>query len=317
MGTERGNVSCRRLPKEFGASLSDRVQSRSDGKLIVRPIVFLLSAPRSGSTLLRLMLSGSPGLEAPAEIGLLGCSDMYDWSQRWLSSFSREAVTKTLSRLLSLDLADFERWLDDPGRRYVSVLEAYSMIQDAVAPRTLVDKTPTYAMDLDVLKSAERLFNRPKYVHLVRHPYSVIDSIVRTNLHTMLEQPIDDPYQFAEHLWKTCNTNILRFRRIVKEERLKTIRFEDLVSNPSRAIAETCQFLSVPFDDAMLNPYSGNRMVGGLGDPNILTHDRIDPGRGEVWKCTRLPNPLNESSRNLAAEFKYQLSEQRQDADSC
>jgi hypothetical protein len=50
-------------------------------------------------------------------------------------------------------------------------------------------------------------------------------------------------------------------------------------------------------------------MMGGLGDPNIFQHERIDPSLGEVWQRIELPRRLDESTRQLAMQLGYELTE--------
>ena len=84
-------------------------------------------------------------------------------------------------------------------------------------------------------------------------------------------------------------------------------RYEDLVREPAKVMDNLCKFLGVPFEEAVLHPYEGRRMIDGPGDPDILQHDKIDPTLGEVWKTIKLPRQLSEYSRNLAAELNYEL----------
>src|SRR5206468_1745548 len=76
--------------------------------------------------------------------------------------------------------------------------------------RVLVDKSPTYALDLETLARADRYFEAPRYIHLVRHPYTMIESFVRARLDTLLgpnlfKQPEVDPYVVAEMVWANSN----------------------------------------------------------------------------------------------------------------
>jgi hypothetical protein len=178
----------------------------------------------------------------------------------------------------------------------------------------VVDKTPTYALDTQALERAERLFQTPKYVHLVRHPYTVIESFLRVRLDKLLgpnlfKESDVDPYIVAETVWALSNRTLHEFLAHIEPERQHVVRYEDLVSDPTAVMTGLCQFLEISFDEAVLHPYDNplGRMAGGIGDPNIFRHERINPERGEAWKTVKLPRYLDETTKRLALQFGYDL----------
>ena len=48
-------------------------------------------------------------------------------------------------------------------------------------------------------------------------------------------------------------------------------------------------------------------MRDGLGDPNFLNHNAIDPELALAWKTVNLHRPLNRNSRSLASMLAYEL----------
>jgi hypothetical protein len=52
-------------------------------------------------------------------------------------------------------------------------------------------------------------------------------------------------------------------------------------------------------------------MIGGVGDPDILQHDGIDPELGHIWQKIHLPWPLGAETQTLAAAFGYELTNER------
>ncbi|MCZ7672460.1 MAG: sulfotransferase [Chloroflexi bacterium] len=87
------------------------------------------------------------------------------------------------------------------------------------------------------------------------------------------------------------------------------VRYEDLVQKPEATMREVCQLLSMPYDPTLITPYDGRRerMMGGIGDPNILTHTGIDPTLGDTWRTVTLPRRLDPTTRILAEKFGYEL----------
>ena len=281
-------------------------------------MVFIHSAPRTGSTLLRVMLGGHPNLFCPPELNLLFYRDMQQWQQdlgigsnyQW-PAFGLHAAFCELEELTPKQ--GWER-VDKLIAKNQPVREVYSRLQQLAGKRTLVDKTVPYALNMNTLERTETLFKNPKHVYITRHPYSVIESCLRMRIDKLLnparfEKPDIDPYAVAEFIWKRFNENINRFLEQVDSERWKIVQYETLVNDPANAMAGICEFLEIPFDEAVLNPYDGRRerMISAFGDPNILEHTAIDPNLANIWQKIRLPRQLDNTTYDLASRLGYEL----------
>ncbi len=291
--------------------------SRRTGSAPQRPgsgIVFLLSAPRSGSTLLRVMLAGHPGLFCPPELHLLPFHTLAEQRQQLGASYLHEGLQRALMELRGMDAAASGALLDSWTAEHRPVHEVYAELRRLAAPRLLVDKSPTYAASDATLRRAEELFPGARYLCLVRHPYAVIESFTRTRMHRLIGAGSDDPYLVAEQAWLRTNQNMLDFLRRIEPERQHLVRYEDLVSSPAEEAERICAFLGLPPDSAVLRPYDGERMTDGvhsqslaIGDPNFLRHDKIEAGLADTWKTITLPHPLTQASRQAAADLGYPL----------
>ncbi len=271
-----------------------------------RRAVFVLCAPRSGSTLLRLMLGGNPALFCPPELSLLGHDGMAGWLEVMHSHYTRDLVVRAFMAFMNLDdPAEGQALLEELAARDAPIFEVYRRIQERAGERTLVDKTPGYAMRPEVLERAEELFEDARYLHLVRHPYAVIESFVRQRMDRARGET-GDPHALAERTWSLSNGNIEELCGGLDRRRLR-VRYERLVREPAEVMAEVCDFLDLAFDPAMLRPYDSGRIFTGLGDPDILTHREIDARLADAWKKIRLPRRLSPYTRELAAELGYEL----------
>ncbi len=288
--------------------------------------VLVLSSPRAGSTLLRVMLAGHPDLFCPPELHLLPYDSMAGRQASLHPSRDRldsrggtrtylvEGLPRAMMELAGLDAEASERLAADWVARDVSIAEVYREVQARCAPRRLVDKSPSYALDPRALRRAEELFESVHYVHLVRHPYAMIDSYVRSRMHTMLATPVADPYALGEEIWSACNRNVLDLAREIDPRRYHRVRFEDLVTRPERVMRDVCDFLRIAFRPELLTPYEGPRMTDGIhptsraiGDPNFLNHRGIDPGLADAWRNAGLPRPLGRSAQRVATALGYAL----------
>lgn len=281
------------------------------------PAAFILSAPRSGSTLLRVMLAGHPGLSSPPELHLLPFETMQSREAELGLSQLGEGLKRAFMALKNIDAAASQELVDRLITENISVQEVYQQLQQLAGDRLLVDKSPSYASNRATLERGEEIFEGAKYIHLVRHPYAAIESFARMRMDKLVSAGDADPYELAELIWRDSNQNILNLAQDIDPERYHLVYYEDLVSQPQSVLKGICQFLGVPFDQAVLTPYQGDRMTDGvsdtamsLGDPNFLNHQTIDANLANAWRDIKLPKTLGTYTQQLAQQLKYELPQE-------
>ncbi|MGG6240881.1 alpha/beta fold hydrolase [Nodosilinea sp. AN01ver1] len=282
------------------------------------PMVFLLSAPRSGSTLLRVMLAGHPSLFCPPELHLLPFNTLEAQAAALGYSYLQEGLQRAVMELLQVNADQAAALLSEWRQHQTTVPAVYDKLQQMAAGRLLVDKSPTYSLSLETLERAEQIFEGAKYIHLVRHPYAVIESFVHNRMYKIFDLEPDHPYRLAEQVWQACNQNIRTFASSLDADRHYTLRYEDLVVDPEPAMRNLCTFLELPFDPAVLTPYEGRRMTDGVSaqsmavdDPNFRQRSRIEAHLAKIWQGIQLPHRLNSTSQALAAQFDYPLPQEQ------
>jgi phthiocerol/phenolphthiocerol synthesis type-I polyketide synthase E len=295
------------IPKNVSARPRNLLQKN-------KRMAFIFSSPRSGSTLLRLMLAGHSKLFSPPELGLLIYDDLKDWYQHFVNAYSvsemvRSGVINTFMELMNVQYDQAKLHVNKLVEDNIETHKVYNLIQQLAGNRMLIDKAPSYAYDKKILLRAENIFEEPKYIYLYRHPYSVIESFARERFHKIHpdEKEEYDPHQLGEYVWNLTNSNILDFFNAIDKKRYHFIRYEEMVANPQMIMSDLCAFLEIPFEEAVLHPYSGNRMITGSGDPNIFMHDKIEQHLGDKWKQIRLPITLNTQTRDIAFKLNYTL----------
>ncbi|MBF2058297.1 MAG: alpha/beta fold hydrolase [Cyanobacterium sp. T60_A2020_053] len=284
-----------------------------------QPIVFILSSPRSGSTLLRVMLASHPQLVSPPELHLLPFATMQERQTELASSHLQEGLVRALMELKSITVAQSEDLINQWIEENLTIGEVYEILQSFCQNRILVDKSPTYANSKETLFNAEKTFSQAKYIHLVRHPYAVIESFARMRMDKLLALKDANPYEIAENIWYQSNQNTSKFHQVIDNNKLLTVVYENLVTNPEKELQNICNFLEIDFDKSLLNPYEGERMTGGLyqqsmsvGDPNFNTRNKIDSSLATQWQNIKLPILLNPLTIQLAEKFNYNLPQESQ-----
>ncbi len=291
------------------------------------PAVFVLSPPRSGSTLLRVMLAGHSRLFAPPELELLSYRTLAE-RRRALAgrdAFRREGAVRALMEIrgcAATEALGLIAGCEDAG---CSTRCFYGLLQRDLGERLLVDKTPTYAWDRQALRRAEEDFAGPLYVHLVRHPCAAIRSFEEAKLDQIFFGA-GHPFtrrELAELSWTVAHQNILALRGEVPAERWHTVSFEQLVREPGPVLAAVCAFLGLAYEPAMARPYESlpGKMIDGihaqsrmLGDVKFHSHRQVDAGVGERSWDPAAEAALGEPTRETAAALGLALARRQASA---
>ncbi len=279
---------------------------------------FLLSPPRSGSTLLRVLLAGNPHLFAPPELELLGFNTLAErksvFTGRW--ELWTEGTLRALMEVFDCDADDAKRRMAEGEAAGLTVREFYRHLQDALGGRLLVDKTPSYSLDPATLERAEDDFDQPLYIHLLRHPHGMIRSFEKAKLEQVFFRPGHSfgRRQLAELIYDVCHQNIFDQLSRIAPERHVQVRFEDLVRDPRGQLERLCGFLGVPFDERMLDPYadSAHKMTDGIhslskmvGDVKFHEHKAVDAQVADSWRRDLAEDFLGDVTWDTAARLGY------------
>jgi amino acid adenylation domain-containing protein len=278
------------------------------------PAVFVLCPPRSGSTLLRIMLGGHPRLFAPPVLNLLSFGDMGRrrdaFSGPW--SFRREGLVQAVMALRGENAAAAAAWIREAEEARMNVRAFYRKLQDALAPRRLVDKSSYYTLDPAVLRRAEDGFADARFIHLCRHPGGVIDSFEQMRFDEIfyLDPPPFTRRETAELTWLIGQQNIIEFLATVPAGRQARVHFEELLADPQAVMTRLAGFLELEPHPDMWNPYRnlagrmGDRPLGEAapmhGDPKVARHGRINPAVADAWRRRLDEASLGEATRQCA-----------------
>ena len=244
--------------------------------------MFIFSSPRSGSTLLRVVLGSHSELYAPPELPLkhLGVRADTEWIKASLDGLG--LTTEDLEHML------WDRVLAEALRRS--------------GKPTLVVKTPSNVLVWERIAAA---WPDAKFVFLLRHPAAAVAS-----LHSSFD-PAWRPEEAGS--MEESVARGLRYMNVVEEARSAlpglTVRYEDLTASPEPVVRELCEFLGVPFEPGMLEygRFGHAGFTPGLGDSSLnIRSGRIQPpaplpeeipsGLAEICAAWGYPHPDNEPS---------------------
>ncbi|NBC46588.1 MAG: hypothetical protein GVY22_01065, partial [Gammaproteobacteria bacterium] len=278
-----------------------------------RSPVFVLCPPRSGSTLLRVMLAGHPQLFAPPELELLSFTHLGN-RRRALSirhADMLEGLKRALMSLKNCSAPEALALLSRFERANTQTPAFYEHLQTWCGPRTLVDKSTHYPLSPTILERAEAWFDAPRYIHLTRHPQPTMASFEKHRLDEVLFGSVRgfSPCELAEANWTISHANILDFLAKIPVQRQVRIRFEDLVHQPRSCLEDICVLLGIDFHPAMLRVYDdpNARMTDTTGatDPKLHTHDRVNATRADAWRNEAHLFRLGQHTSEIATRLRY------------
>ncbi len=270
---------------------------------------FVLGAPRSGTTLLRVMLAGHPALFSPPEMVLAPFATMAERRQKLDERFwEKGGLRRTLMELLGVEAAEAKAV--EASLEHRTVPEVYAWLQERLGERILVDKCPHLGADPAALQRLLRWFPDARFIWIVRHPGSVTRSIENMPMaEVMLQGYAPD----ARDIWAYANRNIRDFLAGVPEGRKARIHYEAMVQSPEAAMRALCADIDLPFHPSLLTPYEGDRMREGpsgaraVGDPNMAGRGSIQPELATKWLEGFDPASVSPATHALARELGYDL----------
>ena len=220
-------------PRKRQPAARRRARLRPGDRLLESP-VFILSTVRSGSTLLRVLLSSHSRIHSPHEMHL-----------RDIKVSIREGHPEKALNEVGLDTTRLEYLLWD------RVL--HRELEES-GKEILVNKTPN---DVFIVDRILECWPDARFIFLLRHPAAIARS-----RHSA--RPQDSDERNAEM--------VRRYAAALEAARQAhpglTVRYEDLATDPARVTQEVCAFLGVEWEPAMLNygEYDHGRFRPGLGD---------------------------------------------------
>jgi len=211
----------------------------------IQPL-FLLSLPRSGSTLLQAHLSASPEIRSAPEpwvvLPFLTATD----GRAAIATHNHQHAAAAID-----EFAPRRRW-NEAVRR--AVLDLYSA-SALPTERYFLDKTPRYAPHA---KRLREIFPEAKFIILWRDPRHVLSSIIRTWGSGHWSVPL---YAIDLH------ESIHALAEFASEPDTFETRYEDFVTDPAGALARMSTYLDIrPETGGNVDTRALQAVVGTMGD---------------------------------------------------
>jgi hypothetical protein len=232
-------------------------------------LIFVLSPPRAGSTLLQRMLGSHSEIYTHPEphmitpLAYLGYHDLVDKAP--FDHINAAEAIRDFVAALPHGEADYL----DALRAYTDTM--YGRMLEPTGRRYFLDKTPAYALVLPFLR---KLYPEAHYIVLTRHPLAVMSSYANSFF--------DGDWIAASQFNPVVNRYVVAMARLLREpaRHMHHVGYEQLVRDPKNELARIFEFLGLPDQPDAVN--YGERFDGGTahgkagsGDPiGVGTHSR-------------------------------------------
>ncbi|MEM7100822.1 MAG: sulfotransferase [Pseudomonadota bacterium] len=236
-------------------------------------LIFVISQPRSGSTLLQRILSGHPDVFASAETWLM-LPQIFSVRQSghtaaYEADWARTAIHEYLE-----NYTDGEAVYDAGIRAFADSL--YGNALKRAEKKIFLDKTPRYYY---IAKDLYRIFPNAKFVFLIRNPLAVLASELTTYVkdNPRFLSSFHDDLLLAPHLILDAIDHL--------GEDANVIHYEKFVQDPDTQIRNLCNQLGLAFDSQMLNYGKTPAPKGVMNDPvGIHKHSTTSTQSMERWR---------------------------------
>ena len=256
-----------------------------------RPII-VVGCPRSGTTMLQLMLHAHARIAIPPETRfvLAAYQERRDFGDLAVAANRRALARRIVDRKetrfcdLGLDADDVvERIAAGPGTLGSALGTVFQRYAARFGKPRWGDKRPAYLHNIDVLL---RLFPDAQFINIVRDGRDCVASLKEMSWHRR------DIYATVA-AWARAVDDARRAARLLGPRQWHEVRYEDLVADPHGRLAAMCEYLGEDYDPAMAKPSA----VAGVAVPSFktwhaLTHAPVTTQRVQSWQTRLSPEEI-------------------------
>ena len=238
-----------------------------------RHLIFIVSQPRAGSTLLQSLLAGCEGVHTTAEPWLM----LHPLYARRETGHTADYDATLAARALD----DFLGQLTERAAAYdaavrAMALELYGRACRQAGRAIFLDKTPRY---YKVLPELSRVFPAARIIILLRNPAAVFSSILRTwvdgawpRFDSFRDDLLAAPGLLTDHVARGGDQTIV-------------VHYEALVQAPEETLRSLCDRLDLPYHPRLLAYGDRPLPAGRYGDPTgIRQHSRPSAAGLDSWR---------------------------------
>ena len=262
--------------------------------------IFVLGNPRSGTTLLRLMLNNHKNIVIPPE-----CGFAIWFYEKYANTIINESIIREFIKDIStarkietwgLNFYELEIFIvaskPDSYSKLVSCVYEFYGKQIGKNFKRWGDKNNFYIKHIETIN---KLFPSAYFIHIVRDGRDVACSYRSINRSKIVSKYAphlpDDIISIAEEWDFNLNQMIDSFNKI-SWHNVYEVRYEDLTTSPVDTLRNICNFLEEPYDERMETYYLKNQ------------EEQQEPVEFLQWKVKTLEKPTTSEISKYLKELR-------------
>lgn len=254
----------------------------------VKPPIFIVGVPRSGTTLLAALVSGHSTIACGPETFFF---DQTSASARTGAVNDTSWPDKAVALLAGLHL-EGQRVLDAFGltdeqvRGYLAnrspsesaLLEGLTALHAHTLDKTRwAEKTPHHLLHVSTIQA---VYPQARILWIVRDPRDASRSM--TKIPAFSDDPLSNAFRWVQ--WEALG------RGVADDPHVFTVQYESLVKTPEPVLRRICSFIDAPFEPAMLDPTAqADQLVTDKEPWKEQVRRPIDPSNAFKWRQTMDP----------------------------
>lgn len=257
--------------------------------------LFILSPPRSFSSLISSMIGQHPELHAFPELQIFNVPTLGDMMARNRKRYNRLASPGSIRSIAEVheqkqtDESCTRAWLWLQQRAEWNPVDFFNYLREQIDPQIAIEKTPFNTCNARALETIIRTYPNAKYLHLTRSVNGNAKSLKeflkdqdqalgRKKSKQLTSRDLTREYPAC--IWYTCHRNILNIKSLVIESNFIQIKGEDLLNHPERVLRSFCTWMNIDTTatsiDSMMRPHEspyacvGPKIAGGGNDGKFM-----------------------------------------------
>jgi len=238
-------------------------------------LLFLVSQPRAGSTLLQKILGGHSAIHTQSE-PWIALHPLFALRQQGHDSVYSSALYRQAAIHFLEQLPNGEQAWWEANRRMLGYL--YGCALERSGKRLFLDKTPRYYL---ILPELRKVFPRARFILLFRHPLAVLVSMLETF-----------PAGTEQEYLRDLRSDLVDAPRLLLNggtalgHSATCIRYEALVAHPEAVIGRLLDWLNLPREPSIIHYGDGETSSQWMFGDQGLVYSEPSPvaSRAERWR---------------------------------
>ena len=286
--------------------------------------LFILSPPRSYSSIISSMIGQHPELHSFPELQIFNDDSLEEMIQRNQQRFRRVASAGCIRSIAQVhdqkqtDESCTRAWLWIQKHRKWTSKQFFDYLRTKTDPLIAIEKTPVNTWKTSRLLRILRWYPDAKFLHLTRSVNGNANSLkefIKDQDKLLKRKPSTEltgralTREYPASIWYICHKNILDVRPLIKQNNYLRIKGEDLLSHPLQILPHICKWLNIRQDISaiqnMLRPHEspyafvGPRIAVGGNDGKFMRDPVFKP------RPTTTPRTYRDEAKRKHFELNY------------